>query len=157
MAERDLRWWGTVLVWLQFALLGVWAVALFVVPLPALSWGALVAGIVLGVWALCAHPLRQLTAHPLPRRTAQLIAEGPYRWIRHPMYAAVLLATLSLPLADPIFWWHWVAVFGVLHGKIAIEERVWAARDPAYRAYAARTGRLLPRMQHARKEDKDVR
>ena len=51
----------------------------------------LVAGLLLGVAGVVALG-RSFRIGPTPRRGARLIQSGIYRWLRHPMYAAVLLA-----------------------------------------------------------------
>jgi protein-S-isoprenylcysteine O-methyltransferase Ste14 len=71
---------------------------------------------------------------------------GLYRVVRHPIYAAYLLACAGVVLRSPS-WWN-VTVFlvwaGVQARRSLAEERLLAA-DPAYRAYTARVRyRLLP-------------
>lgn len=154
-----MRWFerrivGHLLVAAQLALLVGWGAMIFAQPWTLLTWGLLLVAFVLGVWALRAHPRRQLTPHPLPRDPARLVTEGPYRWIRHPMYSALMVGTLSLPLTDPTLgsWLLWGAVALTLGAKVAIEERVWRQRDPRYAAYAARTGCFIPSWRSLRGE-----
>jgi protein-S-isoprenylcysteine O-methyltransferase Ste14 len=72
--------------------------------------------------------------------------EGPYRFVRHPMYAGYVLTHVGFLLAFPS--WQNAAVYA---GSLAIqvfrllrEERV-LNQDPAYRVYASKVRyRLLP-------------
>jgi protein-S-isoprenylcysteine O-methyltransferase Ste14 len=78
----------------------------------------------------------------------QLVTDGVYRHIRHPMYTAHLL----WGLAQPLLLWNWVAGFALLATVIPLilvrvpaEERVMRERFGAdYMEYTARTGRFLP-------------
>ncbi|HEY1014995.1 MAG TPA: protein-S-isoprenylcysteine O-methyltransferase [Herpetosiphonaceae bacterium] len=80
-----------------------------------------------------------------------LVTDGVYRSIRHPMYASYWLWALAQALLLP----NWLAGGGSLAAFLALyrlrvpaEERMM--RDhfgAAYEAYAARTGRILPRLR----------
>jgi protein-S-isoprenylcysteine O-methyltransferase Ste14 len=71
---------------------------------------------------------------------------GPYRLVRHPMYAGYLLSHLAFVLMHPSLWN--LFAYGVAYGlqipRLLAEERL-LSRDPHYRAYQARVrARLLP-------------
>jgi protein-S-isoprenylcysteine O-methyltransferase Ste14 len=82
------------------------------------------------------------------RQTHELVTTGVYRHVRHPMYAAFLLWAVAQGLLLP----NWIAGpaglvgFGTLFGlRVRREERMMeAAFGDAYRAYAARTWRVIP-------------
>jgi protein-S-isoprenylcysteine O-methyltransferase Ste14 len=61
---------------------------------------------------------------------------GPYRYVRHPMYAGYLLSHLAFLLVNPT-WWN-IAVYGLCYGlqvpRLLAEERL-LRRDPGYCAY----------------------
>jgi protein-S-isoprenylcysteine O-methyltransferase Ste14 len=140
---------GIVLVVLQFALIVAiavpWAAADRHWPgLAAIA--AVAAGIGLGAWALTANRLGNFNIHPEPKAGGRLATTGPYALVRHPMYAAVLLATFGCCLAygTPWRWVAWLALSGVLHVKAGVEERALRARHPGYAAYARRTKRIVP-------------
>lgn len=115
-------------------------------PSPGWARGLLVVGAGMGGWAVATVRLRHLRATPEPAPGARLVAHGPYRWIRHPMYAATLLVAggwlgghytgFRLALAAGL------AV--VLLVKLRYEERLLMPRLPGYPAYASRTRRLVP-------------
>jgi protein-S-isoprenylcysteine O-methyltransferase Ste14 len=75
-----------------------------------------------------------------------VVEGGPYRWIRHPIYAAILLFVWAGVGSHP-------SVVSVAAGLIAsiatavrmrTEETLLVTRYPAYAAYAARTKRVVP-------------
>lgn len=134
------------LVFLQFVLLG----ALVLGTPPAwpspVSAALIVAGIALGVWAVRTMRLSRLRILPEPGEGAELVTAGPYRWIRHPMYTASLLAAAGLVVASPtpVRLAMAMTVTVVLVIKLMREERLLLARFPDYGAYQRRTRRLLP-------------
>jgi protein-S-isoprenylcysteine O-methyltransferase Ste14 len=87
-----------------------------------------------------------LTASPLPSDRAELRTTGVYAWVRHPIYAALLLggAGVVLLAARPSRIWVWLALLALLWGKSVLEERALTRRFPDYQGYAANTPRLLP-------------
>ena len=71
---------------------------------------------------------------------------GPYRWVRHPNYLAVVVETVALPLVHTA--WLTAAVSAVvlaplLTRRIRLEEAALARHTDWQQAFAAR-GRLLP-------------
>ncbi len=103
-------------------------------------------GVVTGLWALAAMPPRTLHVLPDVRPTATLAVHGPYRWIRHPMYSALLCATLGL-LTERVSWIRvafWLVLAVDLWIKLGYEEARLTERFPDYPAYRTRTTRLIP-------------
>lgn len=89
-----------------------------------------------------------LTPLPIPRADGELVTKGVYRFIRHPIYAGLLLAALGLTVWGASIV-HLVAVGGlaiVLYTKIFYEEKLLSERYPEYRMYTMTTGRLFPRL-----------
>jgi protein-S-isoprenylcysteine O-methyltransferase Ste14 len=80
-------------------------------------------------------------------RGHHVITAGPYRYVRHPMYAGVIAGFLGLPLALGS-WWALIpggllAALFVL--RAALEDRMLHDRLPGYAAYAQQTRfRLIP-------------
>jgi protein-S-isoprenylcysteine O-methyltransferase Ste14 len=143
-------WLGSMLVSLQFILLAWLALkgagGLVAGRLPIDAVIAAGAAIALGLWALSANRLGNFNIRPLPRAGGQLIQHGPYRWIRHPMYSALLLAGVAAArvAGDVETWLVLVALAVVLVIKANVEERGMTERYPAYREYRQRTRRFVP-------------
>jgi protein-S-isoprenylcysteine O-methyltransferase Ste14 len=77
----------------------------------------------------------------------RVVTSGPYRYVRHPMYVAVILMYLASPLALGSYWALLPAALlpFVLAARARDEERLLAADLPGYAAYMERTRyRLIP-------------
>ena len=76
----------------------------------------------------------------------ELVTTGPYAFVRHPIYAGIILALLGAAIAESIFW----LVPFFLAGAYFIysarsEEKIMAQEFPdAYPAYQRRTKMLVP-------------
>ncbi len=136
---RAAAWWVVAQV-VFFVVWGVVLVATFVTPVGAIRWalggGLASLGVALGAGAVIALG-RELTPYPQPRAGAQLVARGPYRWARHPIYGAIVLMFLGVSV-----------VFGSVPGaavtagiavffrfKSVAEERALAIGIPGYGEY----------------------
>ena len=110
------------------------------VGLAAIAFGAVVAG--RGVWDLGAS----LSPFPRPLEGAPLVDIGAYRLIRHPIYSGLVVTALGWGLVT----WSGLAIavagllFLLFAGKSRREEAWLAEVHPGYRAYQARTKRLIP-------------
>jgi len=121
-------------------------------PLPAwLRWAGLVpafAAFALLEW--CHATLgRNWSGRVQVLKEHELVVGGPYRWVRHPMYTAGLMASASALLlsANWLVGGSWLALHGCqFAGRIPLEERLMVQQfGDTYRQYMRRTGRLLPR------------
>ena len=102
-------------------------------------------GLVLGLWTITANRPGNFNIRPEPKQGGHLVVHGPYRWIRHPMYGAVLLAMIAFALGgDALQWGLWTALLCVLVAKAAREERFLALAYPAYADYRSRTRAIVP-------------
>lgn len=116
------------------------------------GWALVLAGIALGGWAIAANRPGNFNIHPAPRAGGRMVDAGPYRWIRHPMYGAVLFAGAGLVVAAaawPAPWLAlagaaWIALAAVLAAKARLEEGWLLRAHPGYAAYRARTWRFVP-------------
>jgi methyltransferase len=112
---------------------------------PALGWPMLVlvgAAQVLRYWAIASLG-RRWNVRVIVVPGAPAVTSGPYRWLRHPNYVAVVLEGLALPLVHGA--WLTAAVFGLANAcllavRIRTEERALAVHCD----YQARLG-TLPR------------
>ena len=96
------------------------------------------------LWARVTFGVRSLHGGANPT-AGGLVTSGPYRWLRHPIYASFLLFVGASMISHP----------GVLNGllggvvgamtavRIVAEERLVVERYPEYAAYKARTKRII--------------
>ncbi len=93
---------------------------------------------------------KNLTDTVVTRKEHTLVTGGPYRWVRHPFYDCVAFCILANSLVAA----NW---FLLLSGGLSVilivvrtrteEEKLLARFGDSYRAYMARTGRFLPRIE----------
>lgn len=79
----------------------------------------------------------------------ELITDGPFRYVRHPIYALSMLLMICSAIIVPTVPMLAVAVAHLVltHIKARNEERhLITVHGEAYRRYLARTGRFLPRI-----------
>jgi protein-S-isoprenylcysteine O-methyltransferase Ste14 len=77
----------------------------------------------------------------------QVIATGPYAYVRHPMYSAAVLLFAATPLALGSYWGllTTIPLLGLLIWRLLDEERVLRRDLPGYADYCQRVRwRLLP-------------
>ncbi|HVH58616.1 MAG TPA: isoprenylcysteine carboxylmethyltransferase family protein [Vicinamibacterales bacterium] len=101
--------------------------------------------VVLMVWARLTFGLRSFNPGAAPTE-GELVTTGPYRYWRHPIYAAVIIFVATAAVSHAT--WRAAAlaltVAGGLYLRMRSEERLLARRYADYRAYAARTARVIP-------------
>lgn len=108
---------------------------------------ALAAGIATAFWAQMAMGASWRIGIDENERTA-LVTTGPFRWVRNPIFTAVLVALLGLALMVP----NPVALLGWAVALTGIETQVRRIEEPhlhrlhgePYTRYAAKVGRFLP-------------
>ncbi len=101
--------------------------------------------IALGIWAIASMHFN-VSVLPDVRDRQELIVTGPYTYIRHPMYTAVLLAGQAwmqnnLSFVSAIMW---LALLAVLLIKLDYEETQLLAKFKTYKKYKQKTKRLIP-------------
>ncbi len=119
-------------------------------PVAVAAWGGLGllwCGIALRVWSFRTLG-RYFTFTVQTSGDQPVITAGPYRVIRHPSYAGILLAVLGLSLFIGN-WWSLLALTSAvacgLVFRIRVEERaLLQTLGDAYRTYAAAHKRLVP-------------
>jgi protein-S-isoprenylcysteine O-methyltransferase Ste14 len=118
-------------------------------PVGVRVFGVIVMWLGLGtrVWAVAALGGAFRTTVEVDRDQA-VVTSGPYKWIRHPSYAGLLLIVAGLGLALG----NWLSVAAclvlpvpALAWRIHVEEaELSRVLGDAYRAYQTRTARLIP-------------
>jgi len=89
---------------------------------------------------------RNLTPFPKPLAKAQLVQRGIYRWLRHPLYTAVMCGAAGWSLLRQS-WPALVVSLGLvvfLDAKARREERWLRQQFPEYADYARRVRRFVP-------------
>lgn len=125
-------------------------------PFPSwLRWSGVVLALIGFAVLQWAHATlsRNWSDRPRLLQDQTLVTGGPYRWVRHPIYTAFLLI-LSAPLllsANALVGSLWIAATALeVAARVRYEENLLAGTfGNEYRVYAARTGRLLPRISHS--------
>jgi protein-S-isoprenylcysteine O-methyltransferase Ste14 len=151
---------GPNLVMMDFIMGGTlpaWMLGLFYLPIAPVN------GSVAAVLLVISLALYEWARHTIRRRRFGIAfadqvpdavcAEGPYRWVRHPLYFSYLVAYLAVLVALP----HWVTA-GIFTSNIVLfafaarnDEKKLAASALAadYAAYRERTGMFVPRFSRS--------
>jgi protein-S-isoprenylcysteine O-methyltransferase Ste14 len=76
----------------------------------------------------------------------ELVDRGPYRLIRHPLYAGEIVSVLGIAISvgTPGAFAVWLTFCGLQAYRALREEEILLQALPGYRAYRARTGALFP-------------
>jgi protein-S-isoprenylcysteine O-methyltransferase Ste14 len=97
------------------------------------------------VWARMTFRGRSFHAAADPTEGG-LVTTGPYRFLRHPIYAAILLFVVAGVLAHPSPTNALIGIAAVAATAMRIfaEERLLVWKYPEYAVYAARVKRVIP-------------
>ena len=111
---------------------------------PFIITGQLLA-VALSIWSRRTFQGGQFSIHAEPSE-GPLLSSGPYRYIRHPMYSAVLLLIWlgvlgHLSLVTAVIG---LIVTGVVGVRIMAEEQFLRSRFPEYAEYSRTTKRIIP-------------
>jgi protein-S-isoprenylcysteine O-methyltransferase Ste14 len=148
---------ATSLIALAFVLLfqrrahGILATRLTDVPAPV---AALAAAVCLGavgfaIWARLTLGRNWSGALASVGENHELVVEGPYRYVRHPIYAGFLIAMLATAVTIGTLASYLSVLLALLAFlmRIFMEEALMLSQFPeAYRAYRAKTAALIPRL-----------
>jgi protein-S-isoprenylcysteine O-methyltransferase Ste14 len=131
VAGLDRRFgWSAVPLWLQ--------IAAFVAMLPSFF---------MPYWVMLTNAYAATTVRVETERGQHVISDGPYRYVRHPMYSGILLGYGLLPLALGSSWaaLPCFLLVGLFVWRTAREDATLLAELPGYSDYAQKTRyRLLP-------------
>jgi protein-S-isoprenylcysteine O-methyltransferase Ste14 len=142
---------GWILVGVQFAFIA----AIVLVPRDAafdggravdiVAWGLITVAVALGLWGF-RHLGDGLTPLPLPNGSVDLVTSGPYGWIRHPIYTAVIIgmAGIAIRSRTPAALGLAVGLAVFLGLKARWEETHLRAEFPGYSEYTDTTSMFVP-------------
>ncbi len=140
--------WLTIFAYLVYPPAIAWAT----LPLPGwLRWLGVFGGfaaVILLIWMFRSMGAN-ITDTVVTRRAHTLITNGPYRWIRHPLYSFGGLLFLCMSLVTSIWL---IPLFAIptsviLIQRTSIEEQILRSRfDDEYQRYSGRTGRYFLRI-----------
>lgn len=148
--DRALRWFASPFLLVHLVLAGLDARYSWSSVPPAARAAAYVgfaAAFLLATWAMVVNRFFSPVVRVQTERGHEVVSSGPYRWIRHPGYAATVL---GFPWGGLVLgsWWALLPMLPVvvlILRRTLIEDRYLHANLPGYRAYAARVRwRILP-------------
>ncbi len=117
------------------------------VAVEALGWLLVLPALALPMWVGVVNTYASAVVRVQSERGHHVIAGGPYRFVRHPMYVGMVLLGVGVP---PALGSWWALVPGLLWSvafvlRTAQEDHVLQRDLPGYAEYATRTRyRLLP-------------
>jgi len=102
--------------------------------------------IILGLWAFKSMGLSSFSVFPDPKTTGKISLSGPYKHVRHPMYTSVILFSIGMIIANPV-WQMYLAVIVLIIDllfKLSYEEKKLLEKFETYREYKKNSWSLLP-------------
>ncbi len=123
----------------------------------ALGWGGALTAVGLRLWVI-ATLREQWTVRAVVPESLRVVDGGPYRWVRHPNYAAVVLEFAALPILGGAY--RSATCLSLLNGivlwdRIRDEETLLNAH-PDYRSRMASKPRFVPRWRDIRSTDRQA-
>jgi len=112
-----------------------------------LGWIGLGIALAIVWWVMSVNPFASRWVRIQENRGHEVITEGPYRHVRHPMYVGTIIFVICVPI---ILGSWWGLIPGVATGllfvvRTALEDRTLLMKLPGYQDYALHVRyRLLP-------------
>jgi protein-S-isoprenylcysteine O-methyltransferase Ste14 len=103
-------------------------------------------GVVSGAVTIYFNKPSNFSIYPELKRNASLVTHGPYKYIRHPMYASLFMMMLGIT----IYNFHYLNFIGLiilattLIAKANVEESLLKNHFSTYTDYMAKTKRFIP-------------
>jgi protein-S-isoprenylcysteine O-methyltransferase Ste14 len=136
------------LVVIQLVCISLIAFTGSIIPGNGFSRSLGIAGLLLGIWAIVTmRPGRfNITPDVSKNSNSRMVSWGPYKYIRHPMYASVLMITVAwvLDYFTTLRFVIWIVLLTDLIWKLRYEEKLLANRYVEYKRYQKRTKSLIP-------------
>jgi protein-S-isoprenylcysteine O-methyltransferase Ste14 len=103
-----------------------------------LGAGTFAGGLALISWAMMVNTYFSTVVRVQRERGQTVCRTGPYRYVRHPGYAGILLQSLGIPVLLGT-WWALIpgiAAIGLMVIRTVFEDRLLRAELAGYQAYA---------------------
>ncbi len=118
------------------------------IPALAISMGALFALANILRWWVIGTLAEHWNVEVMASSSVGVVTGGPYRWVRHPNYVAVVAELFALPMRHTA-WLTALAGGGanleIVRRRITVEDRILMS-DPAYRASMGAKPRFFPKL-----------
>lgn len=102
-------------------------------------------------WWVLSNIGKNISETVLTKKDHQLVTKGPYRWMRHPLYAVALLQLCSLSIIAGNWFMLLLWSLGLLVFRFVVipkeEEKLIMAFGQEYGRYQKVTGALMPRFR----------
>ena len=134
------------LVVIQFASLIIIALTAPIVSSTVLGLFIECAGILVGIHAIYTMKITNMNITPMVKDGAHLVTSGIYKFVRHPMYLALIIAVIPL-IVDYFTWFRgiiFLTLIVTLFAKIKYEEALLIISFPKYLDYQKKSWRLIP-------------
>lgn len=152
--ERRMAWSFVVFFWLH-VLINIGSFVECWQLRPVLNWWLSLAGVLLYLAAVLVRHTAILalgrfwSLHLEIREGHELVREGIYGWVRHPIYAAIVLEIIGIPMAVNAWWTLLIGslvYLPILAMRLHQEEQAMVQKlGDQYRTYQREVGALLPR------------
>ncbi len=105
-----------------------------------------VIGLAIGVYGIYSIGIFNFSAYPIPRKGSILVCNGPYKYIRHPMYLAVFFYCIPIAIFQPTAYKIAIVIvlLFIILIKIEVEEQLLEERFSGYQAYKKKSWRIIP-------------
>jgi len=135
-----------VLVAVQFLMIGVIMIPKRAIMMASFWWVLVLMAIVSAFWIFMHNKVGNFNIVPDIKESASLVVTGPYRFVRHPMYSALILFMLGIVLWH--FSWINVLALAIMIAAVVLkalkEEKLWSRHDDDYEAYKKETKMIIP-------------
>jgi protein-S-isoprenylcysteine O-methyltransferase Ste14 len=112
-------------------------------------WSALIIftiGVIIGIKAIRTHKEGNFNIRPDIKEECELVTDGIYAYIRHPMYLSVIVMMFGVMLATLSLYGVllYILLLIVMSVKLTYEESLWCHHTKEYEEYKKKTKRLIP-------------